>query len=108
MFKRIVTGALVFGLAALAPPAAMAQVNCANREAVIERLQNSFKESLSAAGLQSANSLIEVWSSNDTGSWTIISTQPSGISCVLASGSYWHQIWTDPSAMGSAAKSPSP
>eukprot|EP00903_Cladosiphon_okamuranus_P020197 g18537.t1 len=54
MFKRLISSALVFGMAAIAPPA-RAQ-NCAPREIVVERLERQFNETLSSAGLQSGRS----------------------------------------------------
>ncbi len=88
MYKRIVTAALVFGTLALAPPA-FAQSVCADRGIITERLKTGFHESYQGAGLQSASSLVEIWSSDETGSWTILLSKADGISCVIASGMNW-------------------
>lgn len=106
MFKRLIAGALVFGLAATAPPVAAAQSACATRARVTEKLHTVFDESLSAAGLQSATSVIEVWSSEKSGSWTIISSRADGISCVLASGTNWYQVGLKPKMRGAKANFP--
>jgi len=88
MFKRTVTAALIFGALALAPPV-QAQSVCADRSVIVERLENRFHESYQGAGLQSTTSLIEIWSSGQTGSWTILLSNADGISCVIASGLNW-------------------
>ena len=88
MFKRTVTAALVFGTLALAPPV-QAQSICAERSIIIERLENRFHESYQGAGLQSTTSLIEIWSSGESGSWTILLSNADGTSCVIASGMNW-------------------
>jgi hypothetical protein len=66
MFKRLFSSALVFGMAAMAPPALA--VTCAPREGLVQHLQTAFSESLSSAGLQNSqpvDTMIEIWSSAD-------------------------------------------
>lgn len=77
--------------AALAVSPAHAQAHCAPRDAVIERLKSKYGESLSAGGLQSAVQMIEVWTAPETGSWTILMTRADGKTCILATGTNWHQ-----------------
>jgi len=88
MFKRTVTAALVFGTLALAPPA-QAMTICAQRSVIVEKLESGFHESYQGAGLQSATSLVEIWSSEETGSWTMLLSKADGTSCVIASGMSW-------------------
>lgn len=93
MFKRLVGTALLFGMAAVAPPA-FAQ-GCAQRDVVVDRLQVKFQEGLTAAGLQGVGAqgtaMLEVWSSKTTGTFTVILTNADGVSCVLAAGTDWYQ-----------------
>jgi len=90
MFKRIVTSALVFGTIALASPLnAQASLNCQEREKLVQTLETRYNETLISAGLQGPEQLLEVWSAQDTGSFTILITKPNGISCVVASGKNW-------------------
>jgi len=87
MFKRLFAIALTFGMAATAPPA-FAQ-NCAQREHVITKLQDSYSEKLAFGGLQKtqgAQSVMEVWTSEETGSYTVLVTHANGISCIVAVG----------------------
>lgn len=96
MFKRLIAAALVFGAAATAPPlAAHAQqpVACGPRAILIERLETHFGERRHGAGLGGEadphRTLVELFTSPETGSWTIILTRVDGISCILAAGQHW-------------------
>lgn len=91
MFKRILTAALVFGTLGTAPPAFA--MNCALRDQLVDRLQSKYNEQLTAGGLHTgtrAQALIEVWSSPDSGTFSVILTNPNGTSCIVASGTDWH------------------
>ena len=97
MFKRLFTAALVFGAAALAPPAyAQDKITCLERDALVQTLETRYHETLQGAGLQGPQLLLEIWSSDDTGSFTVIVTTPSGKSCVVASGQNWHNVRSVP------------
>ena len=90
MFKRQLTTALVFGMAAMAPPAFAQQPACGERDSLTERLESRYNEHQTGLGLQTNNRLVEIWTSQDTGSWTIIVTLADGTSCILATGENWH------------------
>ena len=92
MFKRTIAGALVFGAAAIAPPTVHAQGNCAPRELVIERLSDKFAERLTGGGLQNQKTVLEVWASESTGSFTVLVTHANGVSCIVASGQNWNSV----------------
>ncbi len=94
MFKRLVSTAVVFGAAAIAPPAAHAQTNCAPRDVIVERLEDKYTEHLAGGGLQNENQLLEIWTSDKTGSFTVLMSRPDGISCIVASGHHWNQAVT--------------
>ncbi|MDZ4096507.1 MAG: hypothetical protein U1D35_16540, partial [Paracoccaceae bacterium] len=91
MFKRLFTAAILFGAASTAPPAAHAQTVCTQRQSIVEQLSTKHTEQLSALGYQTGAQVLEVWSSSETGSWTLLVTRPDGISCVVATGSNWTQ-----------------
>lgn len=93
MFKRILGVSLLFGMAATAPPAQAA--SCGDRTAMTEKLQSGYSERLTAGGLQTTRpqaTVIEVWSSDETGTFTVLVTHPNGISCVVATGSSFFHI----------------
>lgn len=91
MFKRLFTAALLLGVASTAPPLHAQQLTCAPRDSVSERLSEKYKEHVVAGGLQNSQRLVEVWASPETGTFTIIMTTAEGLSCVVASGTNYHQ-----------------
>jgi hypothetical protein len=88
MFKRIVTGTLVFGMAAAAPPAA-AQNVCGARESLVTRLGVVYAEQLVGAGLIGPTHLVELWMSEHGATWTLLVSGADGRSCLLGSGTAW-------------------
>lgn len=93
MFKRLTGMALLFGMAATAPPAQAA--GCGMRDAVVERLKSKYSEVMTAGGIQgnaqSTTAVLEIWSSETTGTFTVISTNAQGVSCIVAVGRDWFQ-----------------
>ncbi len=79
-----VLGALLIGWSAFSP-AAQAQAMCGERRAVVANLEKTYSEAPVSIGLASNGSVIEVLAS-PSGSFTIILTQPNGLSCVMAAG----------------------
>lgn len=78
MFKRLFSAALVFGAAALVPPAEAQVSRCLPRDTLIEKLQDNYGETLAGGGLQASQLLLEVWSSDTVGSFTVFCTTPPG------------------------------
>ncbi|MFT4962593.1 MAG: hypothetical protein ACI92Z_003693 [Paracoccaceae bacterium] len=88
MFKRLLGLSLLFGMAATAPPA-IASPNCGLRDTVILQLSTKYSEQLTVGGLQKVQgiqALMEIWSSPETGSYTVLLTNPNGVSCIVAAG----------------------
>jgi hypothetical protein len=73
----------------LVSSAAVAQVSCGQRDKIVEWLAVEYKEAPIATGVSSKGSLIEVLSTHDGDTWTVIVTSPDGDSCVTASGQGW-------------------
>ncbi|MCA0995328.1 hypothetical protein [Alloyangia pacifica] len=87
MYKRLFTASLIFGAAALGPPVGEAQVpSCLPRAALVERLKSEFGERQIAFGLQSPETLFELWGSEDSGGYTLLLTRSDEISCVISAG----------------------
>lgn len=63
---------------------------CGEREDFAQKLNKAYGERPSSAGLESEGSVFEVFRS-DEGSWTILSTQPTGLSCIVAVGDAWFE-----------------
>ena len=73
----------------LVSSAAVAQVSCGQRDKIVEWLAVEYKEAPIATGVSSKGSLIEVLSTHDGDTWTVIVTSPDGNSCLIASGQGW-------------------
>ncbi len=80
--KRLLTSAT----AALFAFPAFAQQSCAPRDAVMVQLAARYGETRQAIGLGSNGNAFETFANTETGSWTIIITRPTGISCLVAAG----------------------
>lgn len=66
--------------------------SCADRAVVVERLAQSYGESRQSIGLASDNTMVEVFASMDTGSWTITVTRPGGPTCLVAAGQAYQYL----------------
>jgi hypothetical protein len=89
---------LLLALPAQAQSAATARAACGPRDAVIERLAARFGETRRGLGLSSGqgrNGVIELFASDETGSWTVTLTLPDGRTCLLASGRHWEDRMDD-------------
>ncbi|MBL6957530.1 MAG: hypothetical protein ISR52_00995 [Rhodospirillales bacterium] len=83
-------GALFIGWMTI-PSVAEAQMMCGERLEVLKNLQTNYAEAPISLGLASNGGVIEVLSS-DNGTFTIIITQPNGMSCLLVSGENWEDL----------------
>lgn len=73
---------------------------CSDREDVLAQLGNKYKEAPSAVGLANNGGLIEVLTSDDGATWTIIVSMPNGTSCLLAAGENWQPVERVPQGPG--------
>lgn len=64
---------------------------CAERNNIVQTLDSQYEESPRAIGLVSKEAVLEVFVS-ETGTWTVVVTNPEGVSCVLAAGQSWEEI----------------
>jgi len=60
--------------------------NCAEHAMVVEQLADRYGESRQSIGIAANNTVVEVFASTETGTWTIVVTQPGGPTCLVASG----------------------
>ncbi len=59
---------------------------CATRDKVVSVLAAQYGETRHGIGLAANNTVMEVFASEKTGTWTITVTMPSGVTCMVASG----------------------
>ena len=90
VFLAAAAATAVLGIKAM-PAAASEDAPCAQRNNIVTTLDSQYKESPRAIGLVSKEAVLEVFVS-ETGTWTVVVTNPEGVSCVLAAGQSWEEI----------------
>lgn len=65
---------------------------CAERSALLGSLEREFAEAPKGAGLASDGSMLELLTSSDGKTWTLLMTQPDGTACVIAAGEAWDAL----------------
>ena len=61
---------------------------CGERKLIVHQLETKHGEFRRSVGLQENSVIVEVFAS-EHGSWTILFTKPTGISCFMAVGKSW-------------------
>lgn len=67
------------------------QANCGPRPKLLGYLSDKFSEQPVMLGLTSDGNVLEVATSAN-GSWTIVVTLPTGVSCAVAAGEKWSRL----------------
>lgn len=94
MIRQLVKFAVAIGIVmlimGLLTETSQAQIEpaCGNRNTVVQTLYNVYGELRLGAGLFSGT-IIEIWFSKDTGTWTILRSYPNGVACIMAVGENW-------------------
>jgi hypothetical protein len=70
----------------LASQAAQASPQCGKRDIVVTQLTEKYGETRRGMGVANNNSVMEMFASDSSGSWTITVTMPDGRMCLVASG----------------------
>ncbi len=77
----------------LGPTGALAQTQqCDQRNKVLGHLAQKYKEAPIAVGVTSSGGIVEVLTTGDGETWTIILSTPNGTSCLVAAGEGWRTI----------------
>jgi len=102
MPREILTLGLGLSAILLATQSLRAQeAGCGAREMIVERLARDYGESRQSLGVVGGRQVLEVFASEETGSWTILLTAPDGIACLVAVGERFHRF--DPVPPGEPA-----
>jgi hypothetical protein len=92
----IISGAAVacglFSAPLAAQQAAPARVPCHDANEIAKQLGSKYDEAPVAFGLQSNGHLLQIYASEDKGTWTVVSTSPAGVSCIVAAGKRWESL----------------
>ncbi len=87
---------IVTALLSLVLPTAVhaAGAKCGERTRLIKALTDKYKEEPRAIGLSaSGKAVFEVYTSK-TGTWTIVMTTTTGVTCIMAAGDSWEEMIT--------------
>ena len=98
--------ALSLGFAGLCliPQATLAQSNqCAPRESLVAHLTEKYGETRQGVGLAGPETMMEVYASPDTGTWTITMTMADGVMCMVASDQGYERLTEELPAKGEPA-----
>lgn len=77
------------------------QQNCAPRSEIIKHLAGTYRETTTALGVaENGAGVLEVLTSAEGSTWTLLYSLPSGVSCLVATGQDWQ---TAPVALGPEA-----
>ena len=82
-------------VALMAGPAQSQSANCGPHDIVVARLATGYGEVRQALALGANNSVLEIFASDVSGTWTITVTTPDGPTCLVASGQSYQAV-TEP------------
>ncbi len=79
-------------MAGAAPAQVRIQAHCGARHSILTQLYLSHQEQPVAIGLTATGNVIELLTSGDGDTWTIIATGPGGLACIVQTGAHWQPI----------------
>ncbi len=89
---RIIFALIVASTMFISASSVNAEQICVPRDKAVEQLGKQFEERMSGRGLAAnGERMIELFVSKK-GSWTVLASEPSGLSCIMASGESWQGI----------------
>ncbi len=65
---------------------------CGQRASVIGSLAEKYREAPVAVGVTSTGGIVEVLTTSDGATWSIIVSNPNGTSCLVAAGEGWRAL----------------
>lgn len=86
LFPAVLLFSLSVATGGIVPNTAAAQSLCAARAQVIGMLQSRYGEERHGMGMANGNHILEIFTSEETGTWSITVTNTSGRTCLVASG----------------------
>ena len=94
MLEKLITMTIGLGIMALAAQSVSAQNarNCGERRLVLERLTEKYGETRQSIGLAGPGQVVEVFASDQSGTWSITVTMANGITCLIASGQSFESV----------------
>lgn len=68
-------------------PAFAQRAPCFSVDSAVRTLTNEYGESPAPQAFVGGQGVLEFWSNEETGSWTVVLVMPNGSACLLSSGS---------------------
>ncbi len=91
-FVLCMIAGLLPAMATAAPtPSVGARLPCHDYQKIVETLGKRYGETPTSLGLQTNGHVLQVFTSPESGSWTILSVAPTGVGCIVAAGKNWHE-----------------
>jgi len=92
--KRVLIASLLVSAVILLPVGASngAQKACSDHGKVLGKFADVYKENRVAGGLTRDGRLVEVLSTDDGRTWTIVVSRPNGETCVMMAGEGWRKL----------------
>ena len=90
MLNQFLVG--IFALIFINNPALAQGANCGDHTAIVAQLTQQYGETRQNMGMNGNHSIVEVFASDATGTWTILLTMPTGQSCLMAAGQNWEVV----------------
>lgn len=88
----LIGGALALLTALNAAQAQTARTICGDRDQIVDTLTGRLGETAQSWGMGPSGRIVEVYASEETGTWTITITAPNGTTCLVAAGQYWENL----------------
>lgn len=93
MKRTFLALSLLLPALALALPAKAQQApRCAPRAEVLDLLEKRYSETLRAIGMTRGQAVMELYASDDDGSWTLLMTLPNGLACMMGAGTAFEAL----------------
>ena len=87
IFHLIAASALIVSVSS-----AKAAQHCAPRDRVLIQLEKQFEEKVFGRGLATNGKLMIELLVGESGSWTMLASNPNGLSCIMANGEDWQGL----------------
>ncbi len=84
--RTAAAAALIAAGLLMLPPGAAQAAQCGQRDQVLRLLAETYGETLQGSGQGANRTVMEVYASAETGTWTILVSDTSGRTCLAASG----------------------
>ncbi len=82
----------LFASVVVSPALAAEGPTCDKRPAVMSQLENKYSEKPVAIGVANNGGVVEVLTTKEGGTWTIVITLPNGMTCLVAAGEDWESF----------------